>query len=88
MEDGSEVRWAHCKICRRKINASSSGGTTHLKNHAAICKSKQASTAQSSGGDNLRGAQPEAQVSAYDPLVAREALARFICHAGLPISIG
>ena len=59
-----------------------------MKNHAAICKSKPVSTAQSSGRDNLHGAQPEAQVSTYDPLVAREALARFICHAGLQISIG
>ena len=88
MEDGSDIRWAHCKICSRKINTSSLEGITHLKNLAAICKSKQASTSQSSGGGNLRGAQPEAQISIYDPLVAREALARFICHAGLPISIG
>ena len=60
----------------------------HLKNQAAIYKSKQASTAQLSGRDNLRGAQPEAQVSTYDLLVTRVALARFICHASLPITIG
>ena len=54
----------------------------------AICESRQASSTQSSRGDNLRGVQPEAQVSTYDTLVAQEALARFIGHIGLPISIG
>ncbi|BAH93922.1 Os07g0469700 [Oryza sativa Japonica Group] len=84
--DGRQVTFARCRICKNKLSAKSSGGTGHLKRHAEACAKKQ--------GIQLRQQQlllnPDGTVRTweYDPMVARENLARLIARQDLPLNFG
>ncbi|BAH92438.1 Os03g0844400 [Oryza sativa Japonica Group] len=84
--DGRHVTFARCRICKNKLSAKSSGGTGHLKRHAEACAKKQ--------GIQLRQQQlllnPDGTVRTweYDPMVARENLARLIARQDLPLNFG
>lgn len=84
--DGTEVRYAVCKICGNELTAKSSGGTGHLQRHAASCKKRQ--------GIQMRQTQlqynPDGSVRTweYNPEVARESLCRLIASQDLPLNFG
>ena len=84
--DGTTVRHAKCKICKKLLSGKSSGGTGHLGRHIASCAKKQ--------GVILRQTQlmlqPDGTVRSwdYDPQVARESLTRLIARQDLPLNFG
>ena len=93
--DGTQIRWAWCKLCRRKFNANSTTGTTALKNHHRRCQAEHdrlvaaASAATGTGAAGIpTHVGPSSQVSCFDPQAHREALVKYIIGADMPLSLG
>ena len=89
-EDGTQVRWAWCKICHKKLKANSTTGTMALKNYHRRCQAERdrvaaASNAGAAGMPTTIG--PSSQVSTFDPQSHREALVKYIMGADMPISL-
>ena len=87
--DGGDKKKARCNYCKAVLVADSSKGTGHLKRHMTTCLKKH------------RGGNDPTQTElvfnqdgsglgtwTYDPLYARECLAKYIAQTDQPINVG
>ena len=86
--NGQKVRTAAiCKMCKSKLSARSSAGTSHLIRHQKSCRKKvdHAARVQSRLSYNPDGSVHNWD---YNPAVARSELCRLIARLDLPLGIG
>lgn len=86
-ENGKNVRYAKCKVCKTTLSAKSSGGTGHLLRHRTSClaKSDRSARVQSILQYNSDGSVRSWD---YSTDVARTELCRMIVCLDLPLGIG
>ena len=85
--DGNAVEHDVCKKCKHTYNASSSNGTNHMRRHIPKCPGRSVNTDlfQPTIYQTLKG---NTGTFSYDALRAREADARYLASAQLPLSMG
>ena len=87
MPDGQVMDRAQCKFCPKHY-VTSAGGTGHLRRHMDKCMPAHGQVDTTTQTQLQR--HPDGSVSTwrYDPMVARECMARYIACTDQPISFG
>ena len=87
MPDGKVMDRAQCKFCPKHY-VTSAGGTCHLRRHMEKCMPAHGQVDTTTQTQLQR--HPDGSVSTwrYDPMVARECMARYIACTNQPISFG
>ena len=86
--DGKKMKKAKCKFCAKILTANPNAGTRHLLAHGQNCAKKYAG--ERNPMQSQLQFQKDGSVSTwtYDPIRAREALAKLIASTDLPINFG
>ena len=79
---------ARCKYCKKLLTAKPSSGTDHLKRHSNTCVNKHKKNNEPTQSTLQLNKDGSVSSWNYDPIVARESLARLIAIKDLPLGFG
>ena len=86
--DGRKSKFAKCKFCKKVLSANATNGTRHLIAHGEKCAAKHLGGREPTQSNLKFNSDGSVSTFNYDPMVARESLARLIVSTDLPINFG